>query len=189
MSNQDNSHPKYTEEKQTKRGRKKVPYFIGEGIKVEPEEKFVKFGNVILNKALLYRRNRLAIKYPSGACIPEFPSRVISNKLKEMIRHILEHKSVDQKLLKELDMNDNQLLSNLVYKARLDGQLGLTHYRSEDTENDMKRFELLKGMVLAGSNSPETLKELRLLIMKFMMNGLMNKGEGNQLLLELNTIV
>ena len=175
--------------KQSNRGRKKVEFFIGDGIQNKPVEKFIKFGTLILNKGFLFRNNRLAVKYPSGACVREIPSQMISNNLAMLLKHIIDTGIVNQKFLNELTKDENILFHNLMAKAKLDDQLGLVNYKSAEIEKDMKRFELLKGIVLAGSNAPETLKELRLLIMKFMANGLMKKTEGNQLLLELNSVM
>jgi hypothetical protein len=175
--------------KQTNRGRKKTPFFIGEGLENKPVEKFIKFGCLIINKGLLYRNNRLALKYPCGACIKELPSQIISNNFAMLLKYIIDNGVVNQKLLNDLSSNENMLFHNVMAKAKLDDQLGLVNYKNAEIEKDMKRFELLKGIVLAGSNAPETLKELRLLIFKFMTNGLMKKNEGNQLLLELNAVI
>lgn len=172
-----------------KRGRKKTDFFIGDGIPNKPIEKFIKFGTLILNKGFLFRNNRLAVKYPSGACIREIPSQMISNSFAMLLKHIIDTGIVNQKLLNELGHDESILFHNLMAKAKLDDQLGLVNYKSAEIEKDMKRFDLLKGIVLAGSNAPETLKELKLLIMKFMANGIMKKTEGNQLLLELNAVM
>jgi hypothetical protein len=47
------------------------------------------------------------------------------------------------------------------------------------------RFEVLKGEIMAGNDSPELTKEFKILILKLSEEGLLPKGEVRGLLLDL----
>ena len=177
------------EKSKLKRGRKKEEFYVGEGITIKPTERYCKFGTLLLHKPMLNRYNRLSVKFPCLACVKEFPSQVISDDFASLIRDILNGTPLNQKKLNELSNREKMLFYNLCKRAKIDEQLGLFNYKEEESNKDMDRFELVRGMVLAGNNSPEILKELRTLILKFMSNGTMAKSQGNQLLLEINSVM
>jgi len=172
-----------------KLGRPRDKYFIGEGVTVQPSEKYVKFGTLILHKSALNRDNKLVVKYPSMGYLREFPSQIISNDMASLLRDIIDGKIVNHKVLNSLSEREKVLFYNLCKRTRLDEQLGLLNYKEDHINKELERFELVRGMVLAGNNSPEILKELRTLILKFMSTGIMTKPQGNQLLLEINSIL
>ena len=170
------------------RGRKKEEFYIGEGISTKPSERYVKFGNLLLHKTMLNRHNRLSVKYPCLAHMKEFPSQIVSDKFADLIRGVLEGVPLNQKKLNDLSEREKILFYNLCKRARIDEQLGLLNYKEEALNKELDRFELVRGMVLAGNNSPEILKELGTLVLKFMNTGTMAKDQGNQILLEINSI-
>ena len=164
-------------------------FIIGRGIELEPQERFVKFGSYLIHKPMLYNQNRLSLKFPSKVGIKEFPSQILSNELADLLKFILENQKIDIKLFNDLNKKDRDLFHHLITRARLDQQLGMMGYKDEETEKDFKRFELLRGEVLAGNNNYDLLKELRQLILNFMATNKMRKSEGNQILYEINSIL
>lgn len=167
----------------------KPRYIIGHGIDPMPTEKFITFGNYLINKPLLFNQNRLAVKYPSQAQVKDIPSQIISQELTDLLKYIIKHKKVDYKLYSSLSKKETQIFHTLINKAKLDQYLGFEGYTNDEEDKQMKRFELLRGEVLAGNNNREVLKELRELIMNFMATNKMRKSEGNQILYELNSII
>lgn len=173
-----------------KRGRKPNKYIIGSGIEVEPEVKFVQFGKYLIDKPALYSSQpKLQVKYPSKAMIREFPNQMITAELARIIKSILEEKKVNFKSIQDLPHKEQLLLNTLLEKAKLNQQLGLAGMRDEELERESKQFEMLRGQVLAGNNSPQMLKNLKTMILKFMADGRMPKSQGNQLLFEIQTLI
>jgi hypothetical protein len=89
---------------------------------------------------------------------------------------------VNPHMAKMLSPDDVRLLRHVCRKSDV-GDVGLG--MDEDGERDMDRFEMLKNEVIAGQNSPQTLRELKRYILKFMSDGRLRKNEGNSLLAEL----
>jgi hypothetical protein len=173
-----------------KRGRKPNKYVVGAGIDVEPEVKFVSFGKYLIDKPALYSSQpKLQVKYPSKAMIREFPNQMITAELARILKSILEEKKVNFKAVQELPQKEQLLLNTLLEKAKLNHQLGLAGIRDEEIERESKQFEMLRGQVLAGNNSPQLLKNLKTMVLKFMADGRMPKSQGNQILMEIQFLI
>ena len=165
---------------------KKIPIM---GIKAVKTSKLVPFGVYLINKHSLVNNNKLVVKYPSKVPHTAFPAQLVSETLKTLILKLLEEQKLDFKALQSLTKPDSDLFHSLIQKAQLDEQLGLSGYQQEEHAQRLKRFELLRGQVLAGNNAPELLKELKTIIITFMSSGRMKRAEGNQILFELDCLL
>jgi hypothetical protein len=56
-------------------------------------------------------------------------------------------------------------------------------------QDDIKRFKLVQGQLIAGNNNPEIIKELKGLVEKFMKNGVLDHGSGMDLLKSIEVVV
>jgi hypothetical protein len=59
-----------------------------------------------------------------------------------------------------------------------------TPKRTKDDEEE-HRFEILKGMVIAGNDNKEMIKEFKTLLVKFSNEGRIKKTEAREILLDL----
>lgn len=171
-------------------GRRKEYFKVIPGIDIAPEERYVVFGQVVINKPSLFMDNRLAIKYKNSlSSVTNFPSKKVSNNFKELIKTILDEQKINHKILSELSDDEKDLFYNLIKRAKLESKLGMTGYRTCEQDKQYERFELLKGQVIAGNNNKQILQELKQLIVKFMNDGTLSKAEGGQILVELLSII
>ena len=160
-----------------------------QGIKAEKTDFYVPFGVFYIHKGKLMNENKLGLRYPSGATIKNIPAQIVSENIKNLIIKLLEDQKLDYNIMQKLSPSDRELFHNIVYRAKLDNQLGLSGYQDDKYQEQLRRFELLRGEILAGNNNPEIMKELKYLILNFMANGKMRKTEGNQILFELDNLI
>ena len=59
---------------------------------------------------------------------------------------------------------------------------------TEEEKKAVDRFNVLRGEVLAGNNNEKVIKELKLLIIKLMNDGKLNKNEATNMLIELSVL-
>lgn len=171
-------------------GRKKQDFKILDGIESTPEERYVGFGEFVINKPQLFKFNRLCVKYKKNlGSVGKIPCRQVSSTFRDIIKTIWDEQKINHKLLMELSDDEKDFLSNLISRAGLESKLGLDGFRSKDQDEQYKRFELLKGEVLAGNNNKKILQELKQLVLKFMNDGSISKAEGGQILIELMSIL
>lgn len=157
-----------------------------QGLEYKPDPvKYFTFGKIKFNKQKFLKKNQIVIRTLNEHPIPGSPTMTISKELKKFLLEIIQDGKPDYSMLKNLSQVDIANLSNLLDKSKLTDQLGLGIWRDSlemETDKEVDRFELLRGEVLAGNDSPELLKELRLMIVKFINVGKLRKQEGTDLL-------
>ena len=182
--------PKTPKKTQLKRGRKRKDFTITEGIEPLVEERYVGFGSLVINKPMLIRDSKLSVKYKQSlTSLKKIPVKKISPEFRDIIKTILEEHKINHRLLSQLGEEEKDLFSNLIRLSHLESRLGLDGYRSFEQDKQLKRFELLKGEILAGNNNKEILKELKNMVIKFMENGTISKSEGGMILAEIMVVL
>jgi len=160
--------------------RKRV-YAVGKGLAYQPKVTWHEWGKYVIHKPSLAERT-LSIRYPSLSSITDLPRQPISKVLADTIDDMLVGGRVNPHMAKLLQPDDLRLLRLICKKGEV-GDVGLG--MDEEGEQEMDRFELLRSEVVAGQNSPQSLKELKQYILKFMSDGRLKKSEGHGLLAEL----
>lgn len=177
------------DKRKTNSGRHKDIFCVIPGIDEAPEERYVGFGQLVINKPSLFKNHRLAVKYKTSlGSVAKFPSRQVSSKFADLIKTILDEQKINHTLLSELSDDEKDLFFNLVKRAKLESKLGMSGYRTKEQDEQYKRFEILKGQVLAGNNNKQVLKDLKQMILKFMSDGTISYQEGALILIELMSI-
>jgi hypothetical protein len=163
--------------------KKKVK--LGKGIQQKKEPDYIEFGSYIIHIPSLHKRLLNIKTRKSVSQIKNLPKQVISRSLTDFLFDVMEKKQVNQSLFKTLS-NDDQILFRRISTQSKAG-LGMEEYHGSD--DDVDRFELLKGSVLAGNNSPESLRELKYYVLKFIGDGRISNREGNKLLAEISILI
>lgn len=97
---------------------------------------------------------------------------------------LLQHEKINPLLLDRLQEEEKHLLHEVCCVC--DALPMIAGYGIKGKKDDeYERFRLLQGSVVAGDNSPQVLKELKTLILKFMSQGKINKREGYGILAEI----
>ena len=162
----------------------------GAGIESNDELKtysrFRQLGRYMLHVPSL-SKSLINIKYPSLVAVPGIPQKFVSEEFIELIWELVEKGTFMKTLFNRLAEEEQDYFKFLARKCNFDQTIGLgmgkTQTKEEQEEN--KRFEMLKGTVIAGNNSPEVLNELRQYILKFLMEKRIPKQQGHDLLYEM----
>jgi len=160
---------------------KKVIKF-GKGIDIEKEPLYRTFGKFIVNIPTLRERDILQLKYPSLSRIPEFPPKPVSEDFRDFFLDTIENGKVNHKVFKTLEEDERKFFERISEKAGLFKGLGLIKQPNKEDEEEVNRFNILRGEYYAGNNSHQLLDELRKLIIKFIHNGRIEKNQGIQIL-------
>jgi hypothetical protein len=163
---------------------------VGKGVKLEKEDNptYRQFGKYVIHLPYLLNNNVANFKYPSLGSIPSIKPLTISDDYKDLILETLQTGKLNKKELERLPQNEIKHFEKVAIGAGLVEQLGMKIGSTEEDKADTKRFDILRGEYLAGNNNEKMIKELRLLITKFINNGRIHKNEGLNLLLELSTV-
>jgi uncharacterized protein YuzB (UPF0349 family) len=149
-----------------------------------------KFGRYIISMNDL-NKSILNIKYPSKSALKYFKKQKISPKLKSLVyKLVLSQENgdgIDVEEYNALSDADKKLLDKVIKLGQLDHDenlklLQIEKLTDKEIDADVKRFDLLRGEIIAGNDNPEMIKELKLLTIKLMNNGMIPKQEANELL-------
>lgn len=155
---------------------------IGKGVDINKEPLYKTFGKFIVSIPNLVNRDVLQFKYPSLSRIPNLEPVSVSEDFREFFIDTLDNGKVNYKIFKTLDEEEKRLFEKVSEKAGLFKSFGLTKQPDKEDEEEVKRFNILRGEYYAGNNSHQLLDELRILIIKFINKGRIGKNEGISIL-------
>ena len=155
----------------------------GTGIALRPVMKydmdkrgFHKFGNKWIRKSDLMK-DKLCIRQPSNQSVIGLPVQRISKKLATLLIGILDNGKPEYSQMESLSDEDKQTLCTISSVTKLGNKLSLPTPNKSKNEKEEHRFHILKGQILAGNDSPQIVKELKTLLMKFMNDRRLSKTE------------
>jgi hypothetical protein len=158
---------------------------IGRGIAPVEEPSHIEFGKHLLHANNL-RKGILSLHHKGGGRVASIPVQNISEDLRDFIVDILQHKKASQKDYSRLPIQEQKLFEKFATGAGVFHNLGLKTPHDDDDKKNLERFEVLRGEWMAGNNSHELIRELRKLVIHFMDEGRLTKGQGRELLLNIN---
>jgi hypothetical protein len=161
---------------------------VGKGISVKETPSYKTFGKYVLHMGHLLDKNVANFKYPSLGSIPSIKPMTISDDYKEFIIDTLENGKPNERLLTRLPNEEQRHFEKVVAGAGLIDTFKLKRNQGKTEKDEINRFNLLRGEVLAGNNNEKLMKELRGLILRFMSDGRIQQKEGTSMLVELSAL-
>lgn len=165
--------------------------------------RYAPIGRYLINMAQL-KKNRIKITYPSYKLMDEFQpltSYVISDNLKNTLMGLIEAaqnpnsqylKKMFETDYKDLDNEERDILANIVDVTQLNQDDSTRRAAMRKIlqggglrEDIIKRFNLLRGEILAGNNNPKLLTEMKALVLKMQQHQLLTKIDANKLMYDL----
>jgi hypothetical protein len=161
-------------------GQRKI---FGRGIQASERPRHYEFGKYRIHADSL-DKGILNVKFKSLTTVPKIPVQTISSDLKMFIQDITDSGKVNKHLFNKLDKSDKDLF----YKIAKMSDIDLDFEHDDGSKEELERYNLVKGQIMAGNNSSEVLKEMQYLIMKFMNKGILPRQESVQLLYQLSVL-
>lgn len=161
---------------------------FGSGVSANNSPRYMHFGKYALHTDSL-KKHVLNVKYKKTlAGVPFIPRQIISKQLADLLTETCRTEKFNHELFEQLSEKDQDLFKRLAKQSSFDETIGCSINTKDETAME-DRFELLRGSVMAGNNSPEALRELKSIILQFMANGKIKRTDGNSLLAELSILV
>jgi hypothetical protein len=148
--------------------------FVGE--KPKP---YISFGKFYLNRHKL-NDDILQIKGEGGQNT-NYKTRRISPTLKSVFKSLLENKTPDFSLISKLSDADKNNLHEAIQITKYDKITIDAPSKSAD-EKIANEFDVLRGSILGGNDSPQAIKRFKLLLVKLMNSKRIPRGEANEIL-------
>lgn len=157
---------------------------VGRGVVATPKPRYAEFGRYVIHLPSL-NKGILNLRYQSMSNIVNIPQQSISSDLVDFIHDMLESGTTNKSLYNKLKKEDQRFFTKIAGMSEIDDGMGYKNSFHEEEREELDRFNLVKGIVLAGNNAPEVIRELKQFIIKFLHDGRISKNEGLTLLQEL----
>jgi hypothetical protein len=158
---------------------------LGKGIIVEKVPKYSHFGTFTINQNKL-RDGVLQVKYQSGAYV--FPQQKISEALSEWLLSFLEEGKPSKSLYTTVPADEKIFIERVLHKAGIFSKMmgmGWKPTKDVSSDEDERRFEILKGIRGAGNDNPKLREEMKGLLLKFHKQGRISKQKLGEILFDL----
>jgi len=158
---------------------------IGKGVSFKETPKYIEFGKYCLSIPDL-NNEILRVKYQKTMVdVPNFKKNISINFV-DFIENFIDTQKINERQLEKLNKEEQKLFKRLITKSGLDVKYKVKDYKDENDIKEEDRFNLVKGQYMAGNDNPRVKEELKKFIIKFMMEGKINKKEGQDILFQLS---
>jgi hypothetical protein len=197
MMGQGKMTEKYRGDGKLRPGMMKPVHLFGRGIAPQPptikrENNYRQFGKYLVNMKYL-DQGILALYHETMKRVASIPQRMISQQFQDIVYTILEKSQLPRSKVLKLSEMEQSLLDDVLRRAWLNEKLGMggnTPSRkkpslaqpSPEDDEDMRRFHLLKGIVIAGNNDKRVIQELMSYLYKFVEEKRIEPKMGNDIL-------
>jgi hypothetical protein len=158
---------------------------IDTSISTLPENKsYVPFGKYVLNRRRL-NDNKLMVRTVKGGAISGIPTLSISPVLGGIIKKMVGGALPSYNEMSNLSEEEQNTLYKIFKMSEVDNADLLPSPNKTKEEEEMNRFQILKGQVLAGNDNKELIKEFKVMLLKFIHNGKVPRGQGMEIICDL----
>ena len=154
--------------------------------KVEKPPSYVPFGRFVINKHKL-NEGTLMVRTPRGGAISKLPTERISDGLSKIVQTISQGNIPSFDDMSQLSESEKRHIHNIVSHSHIE-RVSVPKPDLSKDEQDLHRFQVLKGEIGAGQSSKEAIKELKLLIIRLLSAGKLPKRQASEVLVELASI-
>lgn len=149
-------------------------------------DNYAKFGKYLIHIPSL-NNGYINLKYKSYSKIKNFPKKIITSKVQNLIKNILKNGEFSQTSYDKLSKSDKKQFDQIIEFSKLADEearrfLNYKSQKSEDRDKDIQRFELLKGEIMSGNNNPVVIQELKMLVLKLANDGNISKKDFNDIM-------
>lgn len=156
-----------------------------EGIPLD--KSYVPFGKYVIHKHKL-TGGILQIRTVKGGSIPKIPTLGISPVLGKIIKKMMGGALPTYDEMTSLNDEEKNTLYKVFKLSQVDKTDLLPSPDKTKEEQEMNRFQILKGQIQAGNNNTELIKEFKCLLLKFISGGKVPRGQGMEIMCELMSL-
>ena len=154
---------------------------------VAEDEKYIPFGRYVISKRQL-EKDIVALKTKTGASLNGMPSTRVSKEFAKAMRSISGGSAPSFDEIQNMTDEERHYLHKIATTARIADRLKIPSPDKSKDEQDINRFNVLRGQVSAGQDSREAIKELKLLIIKLKNKDLLPARQAKDILYELTEL-
>jgi len=153
--------------------------------KVERPKMYVPFGRYFINRNRLNQDGILAFRTPSGNVIPNLSTEKVSSSMAKVMKSLIGGGMPEFDNISGLNEDEKDKLFHICKTCKVDTPAVPKSFRKGVNEKEEDQFNILRGQIIAGNDSPVIAKEFKILLLKLMNSGRIPKRQANEILQEL----
>lgn len=153
---------------------------------IQPGPTYISFGNCLINTKKL-TDDIISLRNSNG-CQSGHPITRVSSNLSGIIKKIVGGEIPTFDSLSKLTNDEKIYLNKISKKANIHDKISIPTPSKDEQDKDIHQFEVLKGEIMSGNDSDVLVKKFKLIILKLLKQGLLPKGQVNEILLDLTEI-
>jgi len=153
---------------------------------VVKSKRYIPFGRYVINRHRLKNTDIMMIKTMKGGAIAHLPTVKISSTLSTILQQMTDGHMPSFDDIQNLSIDDKQQLHHITRKCDID--ISVPNPDKDKLSQEMNRFDILKGEILAGNDNKEMVKEFKVMLLRFMNNGRIPRRQGQEILTDLASI-
>jgi hypothetical protein len=147
-------------------------------------KKVAPFGRYLIHLSKL-NDDVICLSTKQGTNVPSYRTLRVSVPVANIIRKIVNGRNPSYEDIQKLGEEDKAEIHKVFKKAHIVMGEGLEIPKPTQQVEDLNRFTILKGEILAGNDGVETIKQFKLLVLKLMNSGHLPRGQAKDLLVDL----
>lgn len=151
---------------------------------IKSKTPFISFGKHFINNNKL-QDGVISLRHKSGAGLPNFPSRKVSQNLSSIIKTIVGGGMPSYNDVDKLSDEEKNYLHQISKKSDLTQMLAIPTPSKDKMEKDFNQFEIMKGEIMAGNDSKDLIKKFKVLLLKLVNTGQLPKQQVQEIMTEL----
>ena len=164
-----------------------IDYTAGIATDGKRKTNYVPFGKYIINRDKL-NDGIVMIKRTNGAFMGDVQSRRVSNKLRNVFEKIVGGAVPTYNDYNKLDEDEKEYLHFVAKKSNLLDKLEVPTPKKDDDEKMMNRFDILRGMIMAGNDNKQMLDEFKKLILDMADKKLLPRRQVSDILIDIERL-
>lgn len=146
----------------------------------DPMNKYLPFGKYQLDLKQL-KGGKLQFRSKKGFSIKGLENRRMSSPMKKIIDNFISGESVNPKDVDELKDDEKDYLSQMAEKVGINDRLKIPSPTLSKIQSDINKFNVMRGMLMAGNDNENMIKEFKVLLLKLSTTGHISKSEANEI--------
>ena len=151
---------------------------------VQKSPLYISFGNHLINHKKL-TNDIISLRGQSGSSVKDMKSTKVSNHFGSIVRKIVGGGSPSYDEMSKLSEEEKIYLHKLATKSNLHDKLSIPTPSKDAMDKDIHEFEVAKGEIMSGNDNKELIKKFKILILKLKRNGVLPKGQVDDIIEEL----
>lgn len=149
---------------------------------IDPMNKYIQFGKYQLDLKQL-KGGKIQLRSKKNYFVKGLKGQRMTQNIKIIIDKLISNNEILYEDIDRLNESEKEMLADLAQKCEIDDRLKIPTPKLSEMQAKINKFNIMRGEILAGNDSRELIKDFKVMLLKFMADGVVDKKEGNEIMI------